>query len=102
MGGRLPSECPAGIVRNTHRTTPKLINRLCRYDILLIDELGYLTLNPEQINAFFKLMGERYGKKSTMITTNLDYPDWYELFKRKTLVDAYNGFVDSDQNESQF
>jgi DNA replication protein DnaC len=70
------------------RTTPKLINRLCRYDILLIDELGYLTLHPEQINAFFKLMGERYGKKSTIITTNLDYPDWYELFKRKTLVDA--------------
>lgn len=70
------------------RITPKLINRLCRYDILLIDELGYLTLKPEQVNAFFKLMGERYGKKSTIITTNLDYPDWYDLFRRKALVDA--------------
>jgi len=70
------------------RTTPKLINRLCRYDLLLIDELGYLTLKPEQVNAFFKLMGERYGKKSTIITTNLDYPEWYELFNRKALVDA--------------
>ncbi|MFH1350561.1 MAG: IS21-like element helper ATPase IstB [Pseudomonadota bacterium] len=70
------------------RITPKLINRLCRYDILLIDELGYLTLKPEQVNAFFKLMGERYGKKSTIITTNLDYPEWYDLFRRKPLVDA--------------
>ena len=70
------------------RTTPKLINRLCRYDVLLIDELGYLTLKPEQVNAFFKLMGERYGNKATIITTNLDYPEWYELFQRKPLVDA--------------
>lgn len=70
------------------RSTPKLIKRLCNYPILLIDELGYLTLNSEQVNAFFKLMGERYGKTSTIITTNLDYPDWYGLFKRKTLVDA--------------
>ena len=66
------------------RTTPKLIKKLFNYDLLLIDELGYLTLKPEQINAFFKLMGERYGRKSTIITTNLDYPEWYDLFKRKT------------------
>lgn len=70
------------------RTTPRLIKSLCHYDVLLIDELGYLTLKPEQINAFFKLMGERYGRKSTIITTNLDYPDWYDLFQRKPLVDA--------------
>jgi len=70
------------------RTTPRLIQNLCRYDLLLIDELGYLTLKPEQVNAFFKLMGERYGRKSSIITTNLDYPDWYELFQKKSLVDA--------------
>src|SRR4030066_1677504 len=70
------------------RSTPKLIQRLCRYDVLLIDERGYLTLKPEQVNAFFKLMGERYGKKSTIVTTHLDYPEWYDLFQRKTLVDA--------------
>lgn len=70
------------------RTTPKLIKQLCRYRILLIDELGYLTLKSEQVNAFFKLMGERYGHTSTIITTNLDYPEWYDLFHRKSLVDA--------------
>ena len=70
------------------RSTPKLIKRLCNYPLMVIDELGYLTLKPEQVNAFFKLMGERYGKSSTIITTNLDYPNWYELFQRKSLVDA--------------
>jgi DNA replication protein DnaC len=70
------------------RSTQKLINTLSRYAVLLIDELGYLTLKPEQVNAFFRLMDERYGKTSTLITTNLEYTDWYSLFQRKPLVDA--------------
>jgi DNA replication protein DnaC len=70
------------------RSTSRLLKRLARYDVLLIDELGYLTLKPEQVNAFFKLMDLRYATKPSMITTNLDYPDWYELFQRKPLVDA--------------
>lgn len=70
------------------RSSPRLFKKLSRHDPLLIDELGYLTLKPEQSNAFFKLMDERYGKKSTIITTNLDYPQWYDLFNRKPLVDA--------------
>jgi DNA replication protein DnaC len=70
------------------RSTGKLINTLSRYDLLVIDELGYLTLNPEQVNAFFKLMDMRYGKKATIITTNLAFDKWYELFNNKPLVDA--------------
>ncbi len=54
----------------------------------MIDELGYLTLKPEQVNAFFKLLDLRYAKRPSVITTNLDYPDWYDLFQRKPLVDA--------------
>jgi len=69
-------------------STPKLLKRLVRYDLLVIDELGYLTLNSDQVNAFFKLMDERYSRKSTIITSNLDYPQWYDLFERKPLVDA--------------
>ena len=56
--------------------------------VTLIDELGYLTLKPEQANAFFRLMDQRYNRVSTIITTNLDLPDWYELFDKKSLVDA--------------
>jgi len=71
------------------RSTTKLLNTLCRYDILLLDELGYLTLNKEQMNAFFKLMKERYeAGKSTIITTNLEPDDWYQLLEPKDMVDA--------------
>ena len=50
--------------------------------------MGYLSLKPEQVNAFFKLIEQRYGKKSTILTTNLEYEEWHELFQRKNLVDA--------------
>ena len=70
------------------RSTPRLLKRLSNYDLLLVDEIGYLTLRPEQVNAFFKLMELRYARKATILTTNLDYPEWYDLFKRKPLVDA--------------
>jgi DNA replication protein DnaC len=71
------------------RSTTKLLKSLCRYDILLLDELGYLTLNKEQMNVFFKLMKERYeAGKSTIITTNLEPDAWYHLLKPKDMVDA--------------
>ena len=53
------------------RSSRKLLDRLARYNPLVIDEMGYLNLRPEQSNIFFKLMEERYGKCATIITTNL-------------------------------
>jgi len=70
------------------RSSRRLVNRLLRIDVLLIDELGYLNLRPEQSNIFFKLMEERYRRKSTLITTNLDYEQWYEFLGQKSMVDA--------------
>jgi len=70
------------------RRTSNLLKTILAYDIIVIDELGYLTLTTEQINIFFKLIDMRYHKKSTIITTNLDYPQWYDVFKDKELVDA--------------
>jgi DNA replication protein DnaC len=70
------------------RTTTKLLKAMSRMRPIVIDELGYLTLKPEQVNAFFRLMEQRYGRVSTVITTNLDYPSWYEMFGNKPLVDA--------------
>jgi len=66
----------------------KLIDRLIRVDVLLIDEMGYLNLRPEQTNLFFKLMEERYRRRTTLLTTNLQYDDWYEFLGRKEMVGA--------------
>jgi DNA replication protein DnaC len=70
------------------RSSRKLIDRLARVDVLLIDEMGYLNLRPEQTNIFFKLMEERYRKKATIITTNLDYDEWQNFLGNKGLVTA--------------
>jgi DNA replication protein DnaC len=70
------------------RSSRKLIDRLARVDVLLIDEMGYLNLRPEQTNIFFKLMEERYRKKATIITTNLDYEEWHNFLGNKGLVTA--------------
>jgi DNA replication protein DnaC len=70
------------------RSTRKLIDSLTRIDLLVIDEMGYLNLRPEQTNIFFKLMEGRYGQKSTIITTNLAYEEWHTFLGNKPLVDA--------------
>jgi len=58
------------------RSTRGLLKRLSRLDVLLIDELGYVTPQPGQINNFFRLVENRYGRKPTLITTNLGYKEW--------------------------
>ena len=70
------------------RSTRALLDRLRRVDVLMIDEMGYLNLKPEQSNIFFKLMEERYGKKATLITTNLEYEEWYGFLGQKQMVGA--------------
>jgi DNA replication protein DnaC len=54
----------------------------------LLDALGYISLKPEQVHTFFKLLDQRYARASTLITSDLAYEAWYALFQRKCLVDA--------------
>ncbi len=70
------------------RSTRKLLNQLTRIDVLCIDEMGYLTIRPEQANIFFKLMEERYTRKPTIITTNIDYDEWHEFLGNRSMVEA--------------
>src|SRR5947207_1395259 len=70
------------------RSSRKLLNRLVRLDVLLIDELGYVNVKAEQANIFFKLMEERYHRHSTIITTNLGYDEWRNFLGNPAMVDA--------------
>jgi len=70
------------------RSSRKLLNQLSRVDVLVIDEMGYLNLKPEQSNIFFKLLEERYHRRPTIITTNLDYEEWHGFLGNKALVAA--------------
>src|SRR6266550_2410320 len=70
------------------RASRKLLRRWARLDLIVVDELGYLNLRPEQTNLFFKLMEERYRRKPTIITTNLPYESWPALLGNKELTEA--------------
>jgi DNA replication protein DnaC len=70
------------------RSTKRLLNHLANIDLLLIDEMGYLNLSREQTNIFFRLMEERYNRRSTIITTNLGYDEWYDFLGNKRMVEA--------------
>lgn len=50
--------------------------------------MGDLNLRPEQTTIFFKVMEERDRQRPTIITTNLDYPEWANFLGNKALVDA--------------
>ena len=51
-------------------------------------QLWPTDLRPEQTNLFLKLMEERYRQRATIITTNLDYPEWANFLSNKALVGA--------------
>jgi DNA replication protein DnaC len=70
------------------RSSRKLVNHLSRVDVLVIDEMGYLNIRPEQTNIFFKLMEERHHRRPTIITTNLDYAEWHGFLGNRALVEA--------------
>jgi DNA replication protein DnaC len=70
------------------RSSRKLLNRLVKLDVLLIDELGYINVKPEQANIFFKLIEERYRYRPTLITTNLSYDEWPNFLGNPEMVNA--------------
>lgn len=70
------------------RSSRQLLNRLSRLDLLVVDEMGYLNLKPEQSNIFFKLMADRYHRRATIITSNLDYEEWHHFLGQRPMVEA--------------
>ena len=58
------------------------------YKVLIIDEIGYLTMDIEQANLFFQLISRRYERKSTIITTNKSLSKWAEIFSDPIITNA--------------
>ena len=59
----------------------KLLKRLSRYDALIIDDLGYVQQSREEMEVLFTLLAERYERGSVMITSNLPFSKWEQIFK---------------------
>jgi DNA replication protein DnaC len=59
----------------------RALKRLARYDALIVDDIGYVQQDREEMEVLFTLMADRYERRSMMITSNLPFSKWQQIFK---------------------
>ena len=59
----------------------KELKRLDKYDALIIDDIGYVQQNRDEMEVLFTLLSHRYERRSLMITSNLVFSEWEKIFK---------------------
>ncbi|KLO21990.1 ATP-binding protein [Marinitoga sp. 1197] len=64
------------------------LKHFSKYKVLIIDEIGYLPIDTDASNLFFQLISKRYEKHSTIITTNMPFSSWGEIFGSPVLAQA--------------
>ncbi len=66
----------------------KLLNRIEKIPVLIFDDFGLQPLQSDVRLALLQILEDRYGKKSTVIASQLPVGQWYEYLKDATLADA--------------
>ena len=64
----------------SNRTLRQVENRFASYDLVILDELGYISFDREGAELLFTNLSLRAGIKSTIITTNLSFDNWKDIF----------------------
>jgi DNA replication protein DnaC len=62
-------------------TLPRALRTLDAYDVMILDDLGYVQQTPDEAEVLFTLMAERYERRSLVITSNLVFSEWDRIFK---------------------
>jgi DNA replication protein DnaC len=62
------------------RQLGRTLQRYSRYDLLIVDELGYVPFSKEGAELLFQVFAERHERKSVIITTNIGFADWTQIF----------------------
>ena len=65
-----------------------VLKKYLAFDALLVDEIGYVEVEPVQVGLFFTLLHQRHQKKSTLITSNLGFSEWGSFLKNDHLTAA--------------
>jgi DNA replication protein DnaC len=60
---------------------PRAIKKLSRYQALILDDLGYVQQDRQEMEVLFTLLAERYERGSVLITSNLPFSKWESIFK---------------------
>ena len=59
----------------------KKLKKLSRYDALIIDDIGYVQQDRSEMEVLFSLLADRYERSSVMLTSNLPFSKWDQIFK---------------------
>jgi DNA replication protein DnaC len=59
----------------------RVLKRLSRYEVLILDDLGYVQQSREEMEVLFVLLAERYERGSVLLTSNLAFSQWETIFK---------------------
>ena len=60
---------------------PRAIKKLASYDAVLVDDLGYVQQNREEMEVLFTFLAERYERGSVLLTSNLPFSKWEQIFR---------------------
>jgi DNA replication protein DnaC len=60
---------------------PRLLKQLAKYDALVLDDIGYIQQNRQEMEILFTLLADRYERGSIMLTSNLPFSKWESIFK---------------------
>jgi DNA replication protein DnaC len=60
---------------------PQKLRRLDSFELLILDDIGYIKQSAEEAEVLFTLIAERYERGSMLITSNLVFSDWERIFK---------------------
>jgi DNA replication protein DnaC len=60
---------------------PHYLKKIARYDALIIDDIGYVQQDRQEMEVLFSLLADRYERGSVMITSNLPFSQWDKIFK---------------------
>ena len=59
----------------------RVLKRLAGFEVILIDDLGYVEQNREEMEVLFTLLADRYERGSVWLTSNLPFSKWESIFK---------------------
>jgi DNA replication protein DnaC len=59
----------------------RVLKRLAGYEVLVLDDLGYVQQSREEMEVLFTLLAERYERGSVLLTSNLPFSGWEAIFK---------------------
>jgi len=72
----------------SNKTLRAMENKFAKYDLVIADELGYISFDKEGAELLFTHLSLRAGRKSTIITTNLSFERWVEVFHDPVITAA--------------